>query len=77
MFKEIKTFVLEDKFKLTFIDGKINIVNYSLIPQFDSNKIMIEVDDITVLIKGDSLVISKLLNDEVLIEGKIKNIEFR
>ena len=44
---------------------------------FENNKILVECLDDILEVKGEDLVINKLLNDELLIEGKIISISFR
>ena len=73
----IRSFLLEDDFEIRIYKNKVNVVNYDSIGHFDSNKIMIYYNDGFIIIKGDNLVVSKLLNDEVLITGIIQNIELR
>ena len=77
MFKKLKDYILETEFKLTLLDGKVGIVNYMDIDHFDDNKIIIRYSKGTVIIKGEDLIISKLLTDEILILGKIKGLEIR
>ena len=77
MLKAIKQYVLENEFKLIFLNNKLNVINYGNIDHFDNNKIIISYDNNVVVVKGMDLVVSKLLNQEILIEGKINNIEFR
>lgn len=73
----IKNYFLENQFKVTCLENKVNIVNYESIGHFDSNKIIIRKNSGSVIVNGTNLVVSKLLNDEILIDGKISNIEFR
>lgn len=73
----IRSYILEDDCKITIINNKINITNYLDIGHFDSNKVIIKLDNKNVTIKGIGLVVSKLVNDEILITGKFDNIEFR
>lgn len=73
----IRSYILEDDSKITIINNKINITNYLDIGHFDSNKVIIKLDNKNVIIKGTDLVVSKLVNDEILINGKFNNIEFR
>lgn len=75
--KGIRSYILEDEFKITYVDNKVNVLNYDSIGHFDDNKVIINYENKTVIIKGKSLVVSKLMNDEILIEGNIINIEFR
>lgn len=73
----LRNYILESDFKIIYLTNKLNIVNYSDISHFDNNKIIINYSDGSVLIGGNNLVVSKLLKDELLIEGSINKIEFR
>ena len=73
----IRSYILENDLKITILNNKINIVNYKDIGHFDTNKVIIKVEDGQIVIKGSELVVSKLMNSEVLITGKFSNIEFR
>ena len=73
----IRSYIAEDDIKITIINNKINITNYIDIGHFDSNKIIVKLNDKDLIIKGNDLVISKLLDGEILITGEFNNIEFR
>lgn len=73
----IRSYVKENDFKITILNNKINIVNYKDIGHFDSDRIVVKNEDTDVIIKGNDLVVSKLMNDEILITGDFTNIEFR
>ena len=73
----IRSYINEDDLKVTIINNKINIVNYIDIGHFDSNKIIVKCDNKDIIINGKELVVSKLVNDEILITGIFNNIEFR
>ena len=73
----LRNYILENEFKIIYVSNKLDIVNYSDISHFDNNKIIINYKDGSVLISGKSLVVSKLLKDELLIEGSIDKLEFR
>lgn len=76
MLKDLRTYILENEFKINILIGKIDIVNYIEIDHFDDTKVMVRYEKGLVVIKGENLTISKLLNDELLILGKIKSLEF-
>ena len=76
MFNELKNYVLENKFKINILDNLINIINYKDIDHFDDKRIIISKDKGYVIVKGEKLVIAKLLQDEVLINGIVRSIEF-
>lgn len=73
--KKLKRYIEESECKITIVGNKINVVNYSSIGHFDSNKIIIRYEEGSLIIKGESLVVTRLLHDEILITGNIKNIE--
>lgn len=74
-FDKLRTYILENEFKLVYLNNKVNIVNYSDIGHFDNNKIIVYNSKQIITINGHNLVISKLLKDELLIEGKIERID--
>lgn len=76
-FNKLRTYILEQEFEIKIIHNRIDIVNYESIGHFDSNKIIVKHKEGSVVIHGSQLVISKLLKDEVLITGEIKNVELR
>ena len=73
----LRNYILESDFKIIYLHNKLDIVNYSDISHFDNNKIIVNYKDGSVLISGKSLVVSKLLKDELLIEGSIDKLELR
>lgn len=77
MLNHLRNYILENEFKITIFTNKIDIVNYLEIDHFDDVKIIVRFTNGLVIIKGEDLTISKLLNDELLIFGHIKNIEFQ
>ncbi len=77
MLNNIRNYVFDSTFKVTVLKGQIDILNYKEIDHFDDNKIIIRFSDGTLVINGNDLIITKLLDDEILINGKIKTIEFK
>ena len=73
----LRNYILENEFKIIYVSNKLDIVNYSDISHFDNNKIILNYNEGSVLISGKNLVVSKLLKDELLIEGSIDKLEFR
>jgi len=77
LIKSMREFVLEAEFKITYLNNKLDIVNYTNISHFDSTKIILNYAKGSLVISGNNLYVSKLLTDEVLVEGSIEKIEFR
>ena len=66
---------LENKnYEIILKDNNINIINFSEIIDFSMNKISVRCDNKIINIEGKNLIISKMLDDELLITGEIFNI---
>lgn len=76
MLAKIRNYIMDEEFKITVFENKIDIENYVEIDHFDDKKITINYDKGKVIINGNELVIEKLLDDEILISGLIVKIEF-
>lgn len=73
----LRNYILDNQFKIIMLKNKINIINYLEIDSFDEEKIIIRYKDGVVIVVGNNLIISKLLDDELLISGDISKVEFR
>ena len=73
----IRSYFKEDELEIRVYKDKVDIINYTSIGHFDSNKVIVYYEDGHMIVTGFNLVVSKLLKDEVLIVGNIKNIELR
>ncbi len=63
--------------KIIILKNKLNVINFLNIDQFSDNKIVLKTINNNIIITGSNLVISKLVTDEVLINGNFSKIEFR
>ena len=77
LIKDMRDYILEKEFKIIYLNNKLDVVNYTNISHFDTNKIIINHSNGSITISGNNLYVSKLLIDELLIEGSIERIEFR
>ncbi len=75
--KNIRSYLLEDEFQIRILDGRVNVVNYDSIGQIDDHKVVLKHESESVVITGNHLVVSRLMIDEILVTGEIKNIELR
>ena len=73
----IRKYLLENDFKMTLTDGNVNILNYQEISVFDDNHIIIKSNSKFITILGNNLIITKWLDDEILVNGEITKIELR
>ena len=75
--KRARNYLLDETFNMRILKNKIDICNYESIGYLDTELIIINYEEGELKIKGENLVVSKLLNDEILITGDIKTIEMR
>ena len=75
VFDKLRTYIMEDEFEVKILNNRINVINYESIGHLDSNKVIIKHKQGRIIITGRNLVVSKLLKEEILIVGKIMNIE--
>ena len=76
MFKDLKNIIYDKKFKVTILKNQININNYKEILIFEESQILVSTEEYSVRVIGEHLAINRLLENELLIEGKIKTVEF-
>ena len=72
-----RSYLLEEEFEMKMYKNAVNIVNFTEIGHFDSYKVIVKCESLIICIEGKELVVSKLLQDEILVTGKIEKIEFR
>lgn len=77
LLNKVKDYVLEREFNINLKNNQINIVNYKSIEHFDNNLVIVLYELGYIDIYGSKLVVTKLLNDEVLVKGNIKKVELR
>lgn len=76
MIKNLVNYIKDDGFQFKYIDGNINIVNYREIKTLSDNLIsLIDKNNHLLIIKGEKLILKRMVSDEVLIKGNIKSIE--
>lgn len=70
-------YVNDKKYSMIYKDNKLNIINYSEIIDFSSTLISVRHEDEVYHIEGSNLVISRMMDNEILITGDINEISFR
>lgn len=77
LFHKMRDYFIPEEFEIHVYQNQIHIMNFTSIGEIGSEKILIRYENGMVVVKGNNLVLSKLLNGEVLIKGVLKTIEFR
>ena len=75
MINNIRNFINDNEFRLTLFKDMVNVINYSKIISLEENYISIIANEKKILIKGNNLVLKKILDNELLIKGIINSIE--
>lgn len=75
--RKVRNYLTDEEFKIIILKNRINISNYEKIEFLDNDKVIIKYKQGKISIKGENITVSKLLNQEILITGNIKEIEMR
>ena len=75
MIKKINNYVNDTEFRLELYKDKLHINNFKKIISLEDNFISLLSNKNKIIIKGENLLLVKILDNELLINGKIKNIE--
>lgn len=72
----LSDYVNDKKFSIIYKNNRLDIINYSKILDFSDTKISISYFNNIYIINGNNLVISKMMEEELLITGNIESISF-
>ena len=72
----LDNYINEKEYSMIYKYNKLDIVNYTEIKDFTSKIITIRYQNKIYQIKGSNLVISRMMDNEILISGNIENITF-
>ena len=75
MFDKIRTYIKDDEFRLILFNDRVYITNYEEILTLNNKRISVNSGTNLIVIKGEGLILNKLLDKEVLITGQIFTIE--
>ena len=73
----IDDYINDKEYSMIYKNNKLNIINYSEILDFSSTIISVKYKDKIYHIEGNNLVISKMMDNEILITGNIDVIAFK
>jgi len=75
IFNDIRNFIDNNDFKIIIYDNLVNIINFNKIIDISTTSIKIKSNNLINII-GKDLYIIKMLDNELLIKGIIKDIKF-
>lgn len=74
MLGRVYEYVKDKEFRFTVYHNRVHIINYKKIVSLKNDNISV-VGDFSINIYGENLVLNKLLDDELLIVGKVLRVE--
>lgn len=77
LIRTLDNYIIDKKFSIIYKNNRLNIVNYTKMLDFSDTIIKISHDSKLYIIEGNNLVISKMLEEEILITGNIDSISFK
>lgn len=77
MLKSINKFISNNDFSINILNNSIDINNFIDIVILESDKIILQIPSGYLKIVGKNLVIKKLLNNEILLNGSLSFLEFK
>ena len=75
MFDGLMSYIKDEEFRINIYHNRINIVNYLDVISLDEDRVSIKYNEGNIVIKGEDLLVKKILDKEILIIGSIKLIE--
>ena len=75
LFDYLDRYLIDKDYKITIYPDRVHIINYLEIEDFSNTRVAVRHDGGTTILLGSDLVVSKMEDNELLITGKIKNIE--
>ena len=75
MISRIKNYINDDIFRLELFNDKVHVINYLEIIILDSKKMSFLIPSGKLYIRGNNLMLKRLLDREILVMGNVISIE--
>ena len=75
MLDRITNYINDNTFRFTVYENTIHVVNYKRILILEEDRISFQSTNQIIKVEGEGLILKKILNQEMLITGKIYKIE--
>ncbi len=75
LFDYLDRYLVDKDYKITVMKNQVHIINYVEIEDFSNTRVVVRYEGGTTVIVGQELVVSKMQEEELLITGKIQNIQ--
>ena len=75
MIDRLNNYIDDKKFKLIYEDNLIDIINYTRLITIENNYVSLYINNKKIIIKGKELILKKLLDNELLLNGEVTSLE--
>lgn len=75
MLDRLNNYIDDKKFKLIYEDNLIDIINYTKLITIEDNYVSLYINNKKIIIKGKKLILKKLLDNELLLNGEVTSLE--
>ena len=75
MLDRLTNYINDNTFRFTVYENTIHVINYKRILILEEDRILFQSKNQKIKIEGEGLILKKILNQEMLITGKIYKIE--
>ena len=75
MIDNIKNYLYDKKYFINVFDNYIHVFNYLKMEDFNSQNIIFKMPEFKLIIKGNNFLITKMLQNEILIKGDFLSLE--
>ncbi len=73
--EKMKNFIMDNEFRVTFFENRIHVINYQELLSLSDEKIRLQAPHLKMTFIGKNLVLSKLLEDEIMVHGHLLKVE--
>ena len=75
LFNYLDRYLVDNEYKITIYSDKIHIMNYLEVEDFSDTRVVVRYDKGVSVLVGTNFVVSKMLDDELLITGNLISIQ--
>ena len=75
MLDRLNNYIDDKKFELIYEENLIDIINYTRLITIENNYVSLNINNKKIIIKGKKLILKKLLDNELLLNGEVTSLE--
>lgn len=76
MLDRVKDYIKDEEFRMTIFKNRVHIVNYQEVLSLEPSRVSVQIENKRMILKGTKLIVKKLLDHEILIQGEIHSVEW-